>query len=522
MSDRFIADRRFQAEAARTAETFEGTDFGAGEKPPGDHFQEFAQPGGRPLSDKLRDLPSIGYLFDPFDPGRTSSKPFEAEPVPPARTYAFAELDVSDGRIVNTLEKAEKKARDLLKEAGRQAGCLEEEARQKAAGLTGDLTARAEAEAAELVAEAKTEAEKIKAQALAAAGDLDKMRSELEKLKSEAAGQLAELKKSQAQTQEAEKEAAALKKTLEEEKQKVIREGRLAFEKSLAEGQSQGLAQGLAKGEQEGLAQGRRDGRREVLEKAGGLLKALAKVNDLWPDLWQANGAFMVQLAVEAAEAIVCQEIENGSGLAAGAFRACVGYLHQAHEVSFRICPQDLAELEAIRSELRNEVGGLTNITFVPDAALGRGDLIMEADVGRLDATVKNRRDKVMTVLRQSLAQGLTAPLPVREEEAPLIPEAPPEAAEAAVQPAAAAAGPAPSLPPGPASNQPAGPGPSLPPSLPSGPGPGAAGPAPAPRPNPNLDPRAAAKAAAQAASQAGPAPGAAGPAPAPRPKPNL
>ncbi|MDR2141775.1 MAG: hypothetical protein LBR11_08315 [Deltaproteobacteria bacterium] len=196
------------------------------------------------------------------------------------------------------------------------------------------------------------------------------------------------------------------------------------MEQAVREGHQAGLAQGLAQGEAEGRAKGEAVGREQALERVKSLTLALAKVENIWPSLWETYGSLMTQLAVEAAEAIVNKEIESGQGLAAGAFRACVAYLSKAHEATFRVNPADLAELEAARAETRGLVDGLARVKFLPDPAMGPGDLVMESDVGRLDATLKSRREKVMTVLREALAQGLVAEPP---EPAPSTPEVAPE-----------------------------------------------------------------------------------------------
>ncbi|MDR1309740.1 MAG: hypothetical protein LBL95_07585 [Deltaproteobacteria bacterium] len=144
-------------------------------------------------------------------------------------------------------------------------------------------------------------------------------------------------------------------------------------------------------------------------------------MEDLWRELWRQKAPFMVTLAIEGAEAIVNKEIENGRGLAAGAFSACLEYLRKCHTATFRVRPEDLAEIEEARSAMRDKVDGLVNISFRPDPALGPGDIIMESDAGLLDATLKNRRERVMAVLREALENGLVAELP------PEYPQASPE-----------------------------------------------------------------------------------------------
>jgi flagellar biosynthesis/type III secretory pathway protein FliH/vacuolar-type H+-ATPase subunit H len=444
-------------ETAARAEPFEGELFGQPAKGLSQPFQEFKDPkaasqAGGPA---LKEGPSLGYLFKPFNPGQPEDKAFVALKAPKGGDYEFKELDPIDDNIINTLDKAEKKAKAILAAAEGQEREFLAQARKKAQELSTELTAKAQGEAAELYKSAEEEAAKIREAAQASVAGADQAREELAKLKAdldalsqevaahkaEAAERLASLNEGEARLKAKEEELAAKSASLEDEKKKALSEAAAA-----------GLAEGLAQGQKDGEAKGEKLGREAALDQVKSLLKALAKVGDIWQELWEANGEFMVRLAVEAAEAIVNKEIESGQGLAAGAFKACVAYLTQSHEAAFRICPGDLAELEKARAELREEMDSLVNIKFVPDAALGPGDLVMEADVGRLDATLKTRREKVMTVLRAALAQGFEGS-PAGEPSAPA--------------PAAETTAPPPGPPPGPPTSPSAGPATAAPPTSP-------------------------------------------------------
>ena len=200
----------------------------------------------------------------------------------------------------------------------------------------------------------------------------------------------------------------------------VVRKGELEknFKEESAAALVQSLAKGQAEGLQKGLLEGRNKGRGEVLDKADGFFKIIGKIGGVYRELWKEKAPMMTALAVDAAEAIVNKEVENGKGLAAGALSACVGYLQKSHEVVFRVRPEDLAEVEAARSALRDQLDGLVNIEFKADDSLGSGDLIMESDAGRLDATMRARRERVMAVLREALDQGLVEELPPEDQEA--------------------------------------------------------------------------------------------------------
>jgi hypothetical protein len=168
-------------------------------------------------------------------------------------------------------------------------------------------------------------------------------------------------------------------------------------------------------------------------EKTALLADILESLENLYQGLWRANGPMMIQLAIEAVEGILNKELKSAEDLTVRAFEACIDFLGQAHQVVFQARPQDLSLLEEARSEQRQRLGALVKVTFQPDEGLGPGDLIMESDVGRLDATVEHRASQVLKVLREAFesAQGVHLPPSPRPAAAVALPEAVPEPADA-------------------------------------------------------------------------------------------
>ncbi|MDR1657540.1 MAG: hypothetical protein LBT47_08305 [Deltaproteobacteria bacterium] len=382
-------------------------------------------------SDQEVDLggPSLGYLFRPFDYGLSGAEKtegandkfenFEVTDPPTKQEYTYKDLDLRDENIINTLDRANKKAKEIVFDGFEQARRLSDQmlvvARIDADELEAELKVKAEEEAAAIKTKAQSQAEAIVneandvlSQAKERAANSDSERQILAADRLAAENKLAELEK-RGLTQQA-FQAELEKRSQDLANQKSGLEAK--FKEESAAALAEALENGRQEGHRQGLAQGIEQGRSEVLDKATGFFKIITRIEGLWRELWQQQAPFMVTLAVEAAEAIVNKEVENGKGLAAGAFGACVDYLQKTHRAVFRVRPEDLAEIEKARVSFRDRLDGLVNIEFVADEALGPGDLVMESDAGRLDATIKNRRARIMGVLKQALAKGLTAELP--------------------------------------------------------------------------------------------------------------
>jgi flagellar assembly protein FliH len=263
----------------------------------------------------------------------------------------------------------------------------------------------------------RAEAEACLASAKERIAGLDQERLELERERRE----MEEAEQSRRRELEAEyqglrAELEGLRAELEGRREEVLAEARAAgrregHDQGLAEGRETGLAEGRAKGLAEGLAPWR--------EKTALLAGLLERMENLYQDLWRANGPMMVQLAIEAVEVILNKELKSAEDLAVRAFEACIGFLGQAHRVVFQARPQDLPLLEEARAEQRQRLGALVKVTFQPDERLGPGDLIMESDVGRLDATVKHRAAQVLEVLRGAFESAQAVEPPDRGESSP-------------------------------------------------------------------------------------------------------
>lgn len=393
-------------------------DFRKDEPPKGappDPFEEF-KVDQKPISSLMEDMPSLGALFQPFD--LEKSDPVDDKfhehykKPPPPEDYLFEEMDTRDPEIVRALKEAREESIRLLREAEEKAVRLLDSAKTESRALLSEARDRAAAmeqeaqkEAESRLVEAKSQAEEIMARAKAFEEGL-----KLEKETAQAAVAQAaeEVKAAQAQVAGLDEARQQLQADLDSRRQQLetqyaelkknLEDSRLETLKKAGE---QGLAEGTAKGLKDGFDRAYREHTEALQKEADGFIEMAAKVDGLYQQLWEANGPMMIKLAIEGVEKILNQSLENGEELARGAFLAAIDFLSQAHNVTFLARPEDIAQLEKLRVEQRQRLGALVKIDFKPDPSLGPGDLIMESDAGRLDATVKHRAAQVLKGLRE-------------------------------------------------------------------------------------------------------------------------
>jgi len=192
------------------------------------------------------------------------------------------------------------------------------------------------------------------------------------------------------------KEARAGAKVLKAEAEKIRN-------KAQAEGREQGLAEGRA----QGRAEGQEEGRAGFEAGMAPLVQAFQAVQGLYQDLWKTSEATLVRLALKAAERLVHHELSLSPELVAEVFKAALDQLQEQHRAVFRINPEDLEILETARSQALEQVKGLVKISFEPDSDLARGELVMETEAGKVDATLKQRINALAEVMDGILSQKM-------------------------------------------------------------------------------------------------------------------
>ncbi len=390
-----------------------------------DPFEEF-QVDRQPLSGLMSDLPSLDGLFKPFDltvetPDQNDHFAEIFQTGPPA-AYLYEDLDTRDPEVIRTLAQAEEQRAAIIRAAEEQASRLVETAVTEARGLVAEARTRQDV----MLNEARQGAEEIdraaqirleRAEEQRAAAEQDRQaageqRAEAEAQLAAAAERIAGLDQER-QTLAAEHEAR--QNELAAEHAARLAELEASRDGVLAEAQAAGRREGFDRGLEEGRAAGRDEALKDFQNRVENLLTIMGKMENIYQELWAANGPMMIKLAIEAAEAILNKELKEAPDLAARAFEACIDFLSQAHRVTFLARPQDIAQLEAAKAEQRARLGALVKVTFQPDETLGPGDLIVESDIGRLDATVKHRTEQVLRVLREAFDEahgGLAAAPP--------------------------------------------------------------------------------------------------------------
>ncbi|MBW2623239.1 MAG: hypothetical protein JRD68_10065 [Deltaproteobacteria bacterium] len=202
------------------------------------------------------------------------------------------------------------------------------------------------------------------------------------------------LTETQEAIEEGQKQLAEVREEAEKIRQEALKETETIKEAARAEGLKQGLAEGHTRVQEEFEA------------SMAKTMEVLHAIENLYMDLLKANEAMLVKLALTIARRVIIHEVKSSPEVIAQAFKAAMTHLDKVHEAVMKVHPDDLANLESVRKELKQQFQGLIKITFEPDPNLRRGDLVVDTEAGRLDGTIKQRFEAVTAAVDEELRKN--------------------------------------------------------------------------------------------------------------------
>ena len=161
--------------------------------------------------------------------------------------------------------------------------------------------------------------------------------------------------------------------------------------------------QRLAALEREAFAKGYEQGERAGAEAAGKrgeamlrrLSETLTELTSLRATMIRQTENQIVELALAVARRVVHREVSLDRNLMIAIVRVALDRLGESAHVTVRLHPE---EFEATGAARVAELAG-SDITFVPDARVGRGGCRVESDMGMLDAGVDAQIQEIARAL---------------------------------------------------------------------------------------------------------------------------
>ena len=160
-----------------------------------------------------------------------------------------------------------------------------------------------------------------------------------------------------------------------------------AAEQAFAQAQEKGYAEGLETGQKAGYEQ-----------SVGEFLQRINQAKDMFVQLVKARRQVLsdiepqvARLAVKIAEKIVGEELKTNPEIVMGIVRKAMEMMNDREEVSVRVNPEDVAFVREHQASLEKMIEGLKKFEVVPDAALDPGSVVVETNLGNIDARLSTQ-----------------------------------------------------------------------------------------------------------------------------------
>lgn len=195
------------------------------------------------------------------------------------------------------------------------------------------------------------------------------------------------------------------------ESERLLREARIESTRLRAEAVDAGRAEGLEEGRREGEALGRAEGeaaaREEALRErstqlddlAGRWNDALDRWESLREQILRASREETLRLAIAIAERVVRRAVAARPESAVERLEGALELLGRAAAVTVACAPGDRELLAEAMPALVERLGRTLELTFVADAELARGDVVVRVAEGAVDASLATQIDRIAEAL---------------------------------------------------------------------------------------------------------------------------
>jgi flagellar assembly protein FliH len=103
----------------------------------------------------------------------------------------------------------------------------------------------------------------------------------------------------------------------------------------------------------------------------------------------------LLRLALQVAEKVTKVVVQAGLPVAEGNLRRAIELTARRQELKVLLHPQDVARIEEFLPELRRDFSDIQKIVLEPDAAVGRGGVVVQTREGSVDTTIAAQLEEI-------------------------------------------------------------------------------------------------------------------------------
>lgn len=155
----------------------------------------------------------------------------------------------------------------------------------------------------------------------------------------------------------------------------------------------------------QGLKMGQVEGQKMALKRleplADTLLKALNEVEGLRKTLTERHLMDLIEVVIAICQKVIHREIHLAPEIILETIKAASVHLTDTDAVILRLHPSDYEYIREIEELLKEKLTGRKNISFVEDSSIDRGGVLLETELGNIDATIRSQIDLIRDILME-------------------------------------------------------------------------------------------------------------------------
>jgi flagellar assembly protein FliH len=155
-------------------------------------------------------------------------------------------------------------------------------------------------------------------------------------------------------------------------------------------------------GFQKGLEEGARKKGEEVKTVVAAYADAVKKLDESKKQLVHQLEPQVIELCKKAAETVIGREIQGGSANLEAIVKPILSKVPDAMKIIIKVNPEDLNQMRQFSSDLVGD-GKIESLEVVSDPSIGKGGVVIETDVGSIDAKLETRVEQ----MKKSLGGGM-------------------------------------------------------------------------------------------------------------------
>jgi flagellar assembly protein FliH len=164
---------------------------------------------------------------------------------------------------------------------------------------------------------------------------------------------------------------------------------------------------GYEKGFAEGLEKGEQKGRNDAAEKTAKLENLLQMINQERKSLYGQYEHDVVELVKMIVDKLVDHEVSVNPKVILACLKTSLNYVIENSVVKVHLNGNDFTRIREAGFEDLELIEGFNQLELIEDQSVSEGGCLLETEFGEVDATLENRKEKIVEIIDKSFLKGL-------------------------------------------------------------------------------------------------------------------